>query len=66
MDTVVRAKAALPYLKASLPASIKLEIENDRSQTVRASVADVEITPVDLGAAGNPGCLSYYARYGPR
>ncbi|HEX8896572.1 MAG TPA: multidrug efflux RND transporter permease subunit [Terriglobales bacterium] len=44
MDTVDRAKAALPYLKASLPASIKLEIENDRSQTVRASVADVEIT----------------------
>ena len=44
IDTVDRAKAALPYLKASLPASIKLEIENDRSQTVRASVADVEIT----------------------
>ena len=62
MDTVVRAKAALPYLKASLPASIKLEIENDRSQTVRASVADVEITPVDLGAAGNPGCLCLLTR----
>ena len=44
IDTVDRAKAALPFLKASLPAAINLEIENDRSQTVRASVADVEIT----------------------
>ncbi len=44
IDTVDRAKEALPYLKASLPASVKLEIENDRTQTVRASVADVEIT----------------------
>ena len=44
MDTVDRAKSALPFLKASLPAAINLEIENDRSQTVRASVADVEIT----------------------
>ena len=44
IDTVDQAKAALPYLKASLPASIKLEIENDRTQTVRASVADVEVT----------------------
>ncbi len=44
IDTVDRAKAALPYLKASLPASIKLEIENDRTVTVRASVADVEVT----------------------
>ena len=44
IDTVDQAKASLPFLKASLPASIKLEIENDRTQTVRASVADVEIT----------------------
>jgi len=44
IDTVDRAKAALPFLKASLPASINLEVENDRSKTVRASVADVEVT----------------------
>ena len=44
IDTVDRAKAALPFLKASLPASINLQIEHDRTQTVRASVFDVEIT----------------------
>ena len=44
IDTVDKAKAALPFLKASLPASIKIEIENDRSKTVRSSVADVELT----------------------
>ena len=44
IETVDRAKAALPYLKASLPASINLEIENERSKTVRASVFDVEVT----------------------
>ena len=44
IGTVDRAKAALPFLKASLPAAINLEIENDRSQTVRASVFDVEVT----------------------
>ena len=44
IKTVDRAKAALPFLKASLPASINVQIENDRTKTVRASVADVEIT----------------------
>ena len=44
IETVDRAKAALPFLKASLPASIDLQIEHDRTQTVRASVFDVEIT----------------------
>lgn len=41
---VDRAKAALPFLKASLPPSINIDIENDRSKTVRSSVADVELT----------------------
>jgi len=44
IDTVDRAKAALPYLKASLPAANNLEIENDRSKTARASVVDVEVS----------------------
>ena len=44
LNTVDRAKAALPFLKASLPASINLDIEHDRTITVRASVDDVEIT----------------------
>jgi multidrug efflux pump len=42
--TTTEAKAALPFLKASLLASINLEIELDRTLTVRASVIDVEIT----------------------
>jgi len=44
IDTVDRAKAALPFLKASLPAAINLQIEHDRTLTVRASVFDVEVT----------------------
>ena len=44
IDTVDRAKAALPFLKASLPAAVNLDIEHDRTITVRASVLDVEIT----------------------
>ena len=44
IDTVDRAEAALPFLKASLPAAISLDIEHDRTLTVRASVLDVEIT----------------------
>ena len=39
--TVDRVIAALPFLKASLPPAIKLEIGLDRTTTVRASVADV-------------------------
>jgi multidrug efflux pump len=39
-----RIQAALPFLKASLPASINLVVGLDRTTTVRASVADVERT----------------------
>ncbi|MFZ0912251.1 MAG: multidrug efflux RND transporter permease subunit [Candidatus Korobacteraceae bacterium] len=39
-----RIEAALPFLKASLPASINLVVGLDRTTTVRASVADVERT----------------------
>jgi len=42
--TADRVKAALPFLKASLPASINLVVGLDRTTTVRASVADVERT----------------------
>jgi multidrug efflux pump len=42
--TADRVQAALPFLKASLPASINLAVGLDRTTTVRASVADVERT----------------------
>ncbi|MDB4997657.1 MAG: Cobalt-zinc-cadmium resistance protein CzcA, partial [Myxococcaceae bacterium] len=41
-----RVKALLPQLKASLPQSIEVNILSDRTETVRASVEDVEITLV--------------------
>ena len=42
--TADRVIAALPFLKASLPPSIHLEIGLDRTTTVRASVTDVQRT----------------------
>ncbi len=41
-----RIEAALPFLKASLPASVNLVIGLDRTTTVRASVNDVQRTLV--------------------
>ncbi|HIE0647705.1 TPA: multidrug efflux RND transporter permease subunit MdtC [Serratia marcescens] len=40
--TVDRIRAELPDLQASIPASIKLNIAQDRSPTIRASLAEVE------------------------
>src|SRR5271167_2562860 len=42
--TADRVEAALPFLKASLPASINLVVGLDRTTTVRASVNDVQRT----------------------
>jgi hydrophobe/amphiphile efflux-1 (HAE1) family protein len=42
--TVDGIKKALPQLEASLPPSIKIHIVSDRTQTIRASVADVQHT----------------------
>ncbi len=42
--TVDRVIEQLPFLKASMPQGIKLDIALDRTLTVRASVADVERT----------------------
>jgi multidrug efflux pump len=44
--TADRVIAALPFLKASLPPSINLDIGLDRTTTVRASVSDVQRTLV--------------------
>ena len=46
IDTVDRIRAALPSLKASIPAAIDLTVVLDRTTTIRASVRDVERTLV--------------------
>jgi hydrophobe/amphiphile efflux-1 (HAE1) family protein len=42
--TVDAIKAQLPQLRASIPPSVKIDILSDRTQTIRASVADVQFT----------------------
>ena len=44
--TVDAIKKALPQLEASLPPSLKIHVVSDRTQTIRASVADVQNTLV--------------------
>ena len=44
IDTVDRIYAALPQLQANIPPAISVHILADRTQTIRASVTDVEIT----------------------
>ena len=42
IETVDRMKAILPQLERWLPPAIRLEIQSDRTVTIRASVADVQ------------------------
>jgi hydrophobic/amphiphilic exporter-1 (mainly G- bacteria), HAE1 family len=44
IDTVDRIKAALPRLELALPPAIRIDIASDRTQTIRASVSDVQFT----------------------
>src|SRR5262249_19162752 len=44
IDTVNRINALLPQLQASLPPAIKIGVVSDRTQTIRASVDDVQFT----------------------
>jgi HAE1 family hydrophobic/amphiphilic exporter-1 len=44
IKTVDRIRAALPGLQADIPPSIGVNIITDRTQTIRASVRDVQIT----------------------
>jgi len=46
IQTADRVKALLPRLRAALPSSVKLSIFGDRTETIRASVADVQFTLV--------------------
>jgi hydrophobe/amphiphile efflux-1 (HAE1) family protein len=44
IQTVDLVKKALPQLQASIPPSVKVQILSDRTQTIRASVSDVQFT----------------------
>src|SRR5436853_989331 len=44
IDTVDRIKAQLPRLIAAIPPAIKIKIISDRTLTIRAAVADVQLT----------------------
>src|SRR5246500_5748925 len=44
IETVSRINAMMPVLQASIPAAVKINVVSDRTQTIRASVADVQFT----------------------
>ena len=46
IDTVDRIKAALPRLQEAIPPTVHINTLIDRTQTIHASVADVEFTMV--------------------
>ncbi len=46
IDTVDLIKRVLPRLRAAIPPAIQIEVMADRTQTIRASVGDVEFTLV--------------------
>ena len=46
IETVDRVKALLPELKASVPGGVDLTVELDQSETIRASLHEVELTIV--------------------
>ena len=44
IDTVARIKRELPRLQNAMPAAVKLTVVSDRTETIRASVRDVQFT----------------------
>jgi len=44
VEVVDNIKALLPTLRAQLPAAIEMHVVNDRSQSIRASVSEVQFT----------------------
>jgi hydrophobe/amphiphile efflux-1 (HAE1) family protein len=44
IETIERIKALLPELRASIPPSVNLEVDFDKSATIRASLKDIEFT----------------------
>jgi hydrophobe/amphiphile efflux-1 (HAE1) family protein len=43
-STVDAIKARLPELESSLPSSISVQVASDRTQTIRAAIADIQFT----------------------
>lgn len=46
IETVQRIKRELPRLHRAMPAAVKLDVVSDRTETIRASVRDVQFTLV--------------------
>jgi HAE1 family hydrophobic/amphiphilic exporter-1 len=44
IETVQRIQSMMPVLQASIPPAIKVNVVSDRTQTIRASVSDVQFT----------------------
>jgi HAE1 family hydrophobic/amphiphilic exporter-1 len=44
VETVNKIKAMMPVLQASIPAAVKINVVSDRTQTIRASLSDVQFT----------------------
>jgi hydrophobe/amphiphile efflux-1 (HAE1) family protein len=44
VETVQRIKKMMPVLQASIPAAVKIDVVSDRTQTIRASIDDVQFT----------------------
>jgi multidrug efflux pump len=44
LDVVERVRALMPWLRASIPAAMQLEITSERTSTIRASLAEVQKT----------------------
>ena len=44
IETADRVKALLPRLRSSIPPTVKITILSDRTETIRASIADVQFT----------------------
>jgi hydrophobe/amphiphile efflux-1 (HAE1) family protein len=44
VETVQRIKKMMPMLQASIPAAVKINVISDRTQTIRASIDDVQFT----------------------
>ncbi|MDB5408690.1 MAG: acriflavin resistance protein [Rhodospirillales bacterium] len=46
IETVDRIKSALPQLRTAIPPVVNIDVLSDRTQTIRAAVADVQFTLV--------------------
>ena len=63
IETVDRIKALLPQLEASIPPAIKVNVVSDRTQTIRASVSDVQFTLMLTDRARGDGDLRVPAQF---